>query len=388
MRIIERITENRTSHLKRAIPYQNDVIRSISDIGGVDAFRLYTEINLRKGFQPELYITPNILIRRLGRSEQYWRKQVKGQLKLLVEKNILEVEIDGDDSNNIDKAGLNDELKITVIINPGSPATYIKCVNTEIFNIQESISSNTLFAVFVYLTMAVDNDVGFARVSLETLEKGLGVSDRTVEKAINVLEAEGFLKVKRGSYNPLLEKKQCNEYKVYDYNSLMHRAKHGLVSFAEKQSISESEEAESIVREKISEVMNAPVKFCPCVFMGAAANLFRDYYANVCERDILNIYDIADMKDLFEYYDGIMFVPGGAMVLDIHETTEGIDEYLSLFLESNCNFENSDEDILPVILLINNDLIKKAEEKLNKKADIEQLFQNNKLKSQIKYVFS
>lgn len=385
---MERVTENSTSHLERYFSVPNEVIRSIGDFGGTEAFRLLTEIYLHRGFQPELYITPNMLLRRIKRSKQYWCKQVKVQLKMLVEKNILEIDVNGDDTNDIDKVGLNDELKITVVIKPGCPATHIKCVNAEIFNLQSIISANTLFAVFAYLKMAVDKDVGFARISLETLENGLGVSDRTIEKAINILEAEGFLKVRRGSYNPLLEKKQCNEYKVYDYNSLMYREKHGLVSFAEKQNISDSEEAETNVREKISEVINDPAKYCPCVFMGMAANLFRDYYGNVLERDIFDIYDISDMKELIEQYDGILFVSGGAIVIDIHTTTDGVDNYLSYFLESNCNLENGSEDILPVILLLDDELMKKVEERPDNKIAIEQLFKNNRLKSQIKYVFS
>ena len=347
--------ETSTSHNERFILISNSIIGNIGALGGVDVFRLYVELLLQKNWRNEVTTTPNLLLKKLERSKQYWEKQMRVQLQTLIDKKIISV------GNNIENAGINDYMTITVLIISG-PATEIKCVNEELFCIQDLVSSNVLFAVFAFIKQCTDRDVGYARVAMSTIADGLDLSVKTIEKSIKILEDNGFLRVIRGIYDPVTSKKANNKYRVYDYNSLMWKVKHGLASLSERQTLSESEQAEAEIERKISEVLSNPAKFAPCVFKNMPAMMFFDYYSSRESAEILVINSIVDMASVMDGYDGILSVPGGVMVLFFENLTDGIEDYIVAFLKNS---------ILPVIILL----------------DYEVEITNNNLKSLLRYEF-
>ena len=347
--------ETSTSHNERFVLISNSIIRNIGSLGGVNVFRLYVELLLQKNWRNEVVTTPSLLLKRLERSEQYWRKQMRVQLQTLIDKKIISV------GNNIENAGINDYMTITVLIISG-PATEIKCVNEELFYVQDLVGSNILFAVFAFIKQCTDRDVGYARVAMNTIADGLDLSVKTIEKAIRILEDNGFLRVIRGIYDPVTFKKANNKYRVYDYNSLMWKVKHGLASLSERQALSESEQAEAEIERKISEVLSDPARFSPCIFKNLPSMMFFEYYGSREYADILVINSIVDMASAMDGYDGILSVPGGVIVLFFENLTDGIEDYIVAFLRNS---------VLPVILLLGDEIE----------------ITNNNLKSQLRYEF-
>jgi len=348
--------ENSTSHTERYIIIPNSVTRKIGDLGGVNLFRLYVGLHLQKNWQNEVFTTPNLLLKLLGRKEQYWPKQLRTQLLTLTEKKFITID------KEIEGLGVNNHFKIKISLLSG-PATEIKCVNEEIFNLQTLVNANTLFATFAFVKMCIDKEVGFARVAKETIAKGLGLSEKTVEKTIKILEDNGFLSITRGIYIPANSKKECNKYRAHDYGSLMWKFKRGLASLPEKKILKEVGETESEIDKKISEVLADPAKFSPCVFKGLPAKLFREYYDTLEYGCIFTICSISDMPEVMEGYDGILSVPGGMIILYFEKLTDGIEGDIVTFLKGS---------VLPVFLL------------LGEGVEIT----NNNLKSEVRYEFS
>jgi hypothetical protein len=327
------------------------------ELGGVDTFRLYVEILLHKNWRHELLVTPKLLLSQLKRSKQYWDKQLKSQLQSLIDNGIIEADA------KIDCMGMNDYLHIKVLLLEGA-TTEVKCMNDAIFDLHTTVSVNILFAIFVSIKMCVDKDVQFARVAKETIEARTGIEVKTVGKAINVLEDNGYLGIRRGIYNKDKKKKETNRYYVYDYNSLFWKVRHGLASLPEKQLLSGREEAETEIEKVIAEVMSSPRKFSPCVFEGLPAKLFYEYYQTFDYGNLFTISTLAEMSGFVNKYEGILDEPlGGVIIIHFERLTDGLENYLVAFVNRST---------IPIILLLGDGVE----------------ITNNKLKSLRRYIYS
>ena len=347
--------ENSTSHMERYMLVPNKAIRDMGELGGVDTFRVLVVVLLLKNWKNELFVTPNLLLQLIKREKQYWHKQLKSQIQALVLNEFIEAD------KNIEGLRINDNFRIVVKVNQVS--TVIKCVNTAIFDLQASINVNTLFAVFAYLKMRVDRNVGYARVAHVTIANRLGLSNKTVDKAVTVLEANGYLSVKRYKYDEITAKKEINRYKVHDHNSIAWKAKLGLASFAEKEDLSNAEKAEAEIDKRIKEVMNDPDKFSPCVFIGLPALMFQEYYNTLEYGNLFTITSIADVFKFTDDYEGILGIEGNIIVIRIEKLTDGVEACIENFISNS---------VIPIAMLLADD------DKIG----------NNKLKSRIKYQFS
>lgn len=349
--------ENQTSHVGRYILIPNSVIRGMGELGGVDTFRLYAELLLRKDWRNELIVTPKLLLGQLNRSKQYWEKQLKSQLQALIDNGLIEVNAE------IEDMGINDYLHIRVLLLEGA-VTEVKCVNVAIFDLDTTVSVNTLFAIFVSIKMCVDKEAKFARVPKDTLALRTDVEVKTVGKAINALEDNGYIGIRRGIYHEDKKKKEVNKYYVYDYNSLFWKVKHGLASIPEKQALSEQENAEAEIEKAITEVMSDPRKFSPCTFEGLPARLFHEYYRSFGYGNLFTISTISEMVEFVDTFEGILDEPlGGVFVVHFERLTDGLEKYLVAFVNRTT---------IPIILLLGDEAV----------------ITNNKLKSLVRYVYS
>jgi len=347
--------ESTTSYMERYILIPHTIIKNIGKLGGVDAFRLYAELLFQRNWKNEVCTTPNLLLAILNRSEQYWRKNLKNQISILVHNKIITIDKD------VRSININETVVIKILFLPGH-LTKVKCINEEIFKLQTTTNVNTIFAIFVFVKRCINKETGYARVKMKTVAKGIGVSEKTVEKAIKTLETEGFISVNRGKYLKDLSMNECNKYRVHDYNSLIYKAKHGLVSFAEKQKISENENVEKEMDKIITEFLAYPEKYSPCVFKGQLASIFREYCDVIKHESIFEIYTLNDITEVVCEYSGILYVPSDFITLDIKNITNGIEELIFSFIENS---------VVSIVLL------------LAENSEVT----NNRIKSQIRHIF-
>jgi hypothetical protein len=325
--------DNATSHTHRYITIPNRFIQQGGELGGVEVFRLYATVLLNKNWRNDFAITPKGLLQLLGRSHKYLDQQLREQLGTLADNGYIEV--DGD----INTVGLNDIMQIRVL-HVGGGFTKILCVNEEIFSISSTVSVNLLFYVYACLSMVANQNLGYFCFPSAKIKSYLGQkSDRTIREALDTLDKSGYITMKRGRYDPALNRWTPNRYRVHNHGDLLYNIKLGLVTMPDEERITEEQSDE--MDKRIFQVLGSPVEYSPCLFKGEAARMFIEYCRALNDKLILTIERISDMYPILEEYSGMLDFPGGMFILHLTEMTEGIEKILIAFLGNT---------VLPVIL--------------------------------------
>ena len=262
------------SHSQRYIPVSNGVIRDIGKIGGVDCFRVYVNLLLNINWKNEITTSLKILLSQIDRERQYQDK-LKEQLMQLSDNDLIALrDTNGDRITEI--KDINYVFKIKLKKQKGA-ATRIRCVNEGIFKLKSKNSNNTLLSVYARIKSATLPELKYSEISLETISEDLGIAAKTVNQAVNFLSDNGYLKIMHKPYNPDVNKRGTNRYRVYDYQSTAYKAKLGLIAFPKIMSQEFKQESE---RDKlIEQLISNPKEYCPCILNGALAAAFYERHS-------------------------------------------------------------------------------------------------------------
>jgi DNA-binding Lrp family transcriptional regulator len=344
--------DNATSHIQRYITIPNILIKNIGSLGGVDAFRFYATIQLNKNWSNGFICSPGILLHLLNREKQYLQKQLRQQMQILNHNGFIALDKD------INIVGLNDVIAIHVQWVEGG-FTKIFCVNEKIFELPSPVNVNTLFAVYASLCVVANQVTGYFYYPSENLINRLNLSEKTVLRALQVLDESGYISIRRGPYDPIKKQRVCNQYRVHNYGDLWYQIKMGLTSMPDTVRLNNENEIE--ITNQIARVISSPDDYTPCLFKNATANKFIDY-CYITERSLIfSVEKIRDMEMILEDYGGVMDFPSGVFIIHLLECTDGIESLLLNFLHIST---------LPVIIVTNGEI------------------SNNRLKAKIKTIYS
>jgi len=323
-----------------------------------DVFVLYFILLTLMNWENKVYTTIRILANLLQRNKRY-DEHIYNRLLILQNSGLI--------SFNSERYSNKNSMLIIEISNVSIPYTQIKAENERLLKLTSANGSktkisielkNNALTVYCYLKTQLPYDKTILKsITQEKVADELGISKKTVNKAINFLLEVGMIRISNYGFDKNKGKMKCNYYSLYDLSKPFDNSKflkmkeklnkgkknnNNLRNPSELIKLDNNSDykvikalAEDDILRNINLILKNPTDNCPCLLIGEYSSAIKDKDTE----DVLSEYGTSyyikerdDIDDLIERYDGISFFER-SIIADITYLNTNLQHYLLKFIE-------------------------------------------------------